>query len=88
MSEINELLDLSEQLLASFSGPGGIVTRKLEGVKDFIVKHGVILKVSERYHKYLLFFKKINIKEAIIFECLRRCQIFYTIIRERRKSGK
>ena len=46
------------------------------------------LQISEHYHKYMLFFKRISFKDAIIFEVLNKCQIFYTIFRERKKSGK
>ena len=36
-------------------------------MKDYVVKHGTSVRVSERYHKFNLFFKYINIKEAILF---------------------
>lgn len=57
-------------------------------MKDHVVKYGTKLRITKQYHKYLLYFKYINIKEAIIFEALSGCQVFYTIQRERKKSGK
>jgi hypothetical protein len=53
-----------------------------------VVARTTRLSITEKYHKYLLRFKSINIKEAIIFETLSKCQVFYTILRERKKSGK
>jgi len=53
-----------------------------------VINGGRYLQISEHYHKHRLFFKKLNFKDAIIFEVLNKCQIFYTIYRERKKSGK
>ena len=60
----------------------------LNQLTKFVINGGRALQVAERYHKYKLFFKKVNFKDAIIFEVLNKCQIFYTIFRERKKSGK
>ena len=57
-------------------------------MKDYVLKYSTKHTLTKKYVKYSLYFRHLSVKEAIIFEVLSRCQVFYTIVRERRKSGK
>ena len=46
------------------------------------------IHLSENFKDFNLNFKYLNIKEAMIYEALSRCQIWFTICRERRKNSK
>jgi hypothetical protein len=70
-AEINELVAMGESLLKSEVGHGSTIASQLEHLKDYVVKHSTKIQIAPNYHKYLLHFKHINIKEAIIFELLR-----------------
>lgn len=74
--------------MASFDSAPANVSKALENVKDYILKYPTKHSLTKKYVKYSLYFRYISVVEAIIFEVLSKCQIFYTIVRERRKSGK
>jgi hypothetical protein len=74
--------------MAAFDSAPANVSKALENLKDYVIKYPGKHSLTKKYVKYSLYFRYISVKEAIIFEILSKCQIFYTIVRERRKSGK
>lgn len=64
LAELGLLID---SLIAAAKQTSAIVNNILEKIKDYVVKYGLGLKIVQRYHKYALYFKRINVKEALIF---------------------
>jgi hypothetical protein len=67
VGRLAELAQLIDSLIAATKQTSAIVNNILEKIKDYVVKYGVGLKIVQRYHKYTLFFKRINVKQALIF---------------------
>jgi hypothetical protein len=65
--ELIELVFILEKLLKSEHATSGVTRNLLANLNDHIIKHSLKLKVTDKYHKYLLFFKHISIKEAMVF---------------------